>query len=318
MIEFWPRKKAPIEEKPDKSQNDADSEMQKPSPEILGKWDKKMLEEGITNIVEQMLKDFDRKLPDTIILPDTSARPLFFALKPVFVQLEQQIGVPAPTCFAFNAKRTPITLKLAEDQRRLLFGKENTIDSSEELKKHYIDMGTDKIFSGETFIESSVKIAEPETMKDARAVMKERAQQILARVGQSTDKLRIAIVDEYATYQATTAGEIRRAFGMPDMRAYAVFAENTDSVQAGVTVDSSLEDTMNPRRDFKAKFTYSGTNAVGVTKSKRGIQERFSEHIPPNEYILKQKKQLQDEMRAVGERVAARVLEHLKQRQNDI
>jgi hypothetical protein len=75
---------------------------------ILNEWDREILHEGGKNVVKMMLKDFNNKLPDVIVLPDTSARPLYYLLKPLVEKLEKKKNIKKPN-FQFVKTAQPPT-----------------------------------------------------------------------------------------------------------------------------------------------------------------------------------------------------------------
>ena len=305
MLEFFKRKSRNVES----VQKTAPKEMRPPEPqaqEILKDWDKKILEEGLTNVVQEMQDDFNGKLPDAIILPDTSARPLFYALAPVFRRLKEQKGIPAPRFYFFSSERLDVVQSIAEQGFEHEGGKD-TIDTMEELKSYLKSIGY-----SDSMIESQVAISDPERMKAARDTMKERANEVLAYESRYGARPNIAVVDDYSTEGATTAGEMRRAFNLPDMHVYTVFGQSDDATQPGVIIDPFERETMNPARDFKAKLTYSGRDEVGVFKN--AIQhEKYAERTKPAykedaSRLAQGKEQLRKEMRAIGEKIAEKLV----------
>ena len=67
--------------------------------------DARELEEQGTVIVRQFLKDYPQELPDAIILPDTSARPLFYFLKPILDKTSKERGVVKSKIYFFKTNR---------------------------------------------------------------------------------------------------------------------------------------------------------------------------------------------------------------------
>lgn len=236
--------------------------------EMLNDWDREMLEKGLSNIVAQMLEDFGGTLPDAIIFPETSARPLFFALQPVFRRLSEERGMSAPRSYAFSIKR-PLTRDM------------DTMSSEE--------------------------------MREPRKIMKERAKEILHHEQKFNNTSRIAVIDDFATANIRTAIETRGAFDMPDMHVYAVLAMTNVGVQAGVVVDA---DNTDPAKRGGIEFSFSGTSAVGVTKRERYSKrsERIIPEGPEKAAFLQQKKQLREEMHAVGKKTAEVVIKKLREK----
>src|ERR1700683_3007947 len=85
--------------------------------EVLNEWDKKVLEQGVTSIVKEMYKDFGNSLPDTIIFPDTSARPLLYVLDPIFRRISEDKKIPIPKYYLFTTARPQTSLSVYEKLR---------------------------------------------------------------------------------------------------------------------------------------------------------------------------------------------------------
>src|SRR6185503_13468684 len=62
----------------------------------LSQRDQEFLLTGGSNIVRQILRDFPGELPTTIILPDTTARPLYYFFKPILEKVAESRNVSMP------------------------------------------------------------------------------------------------------------------------------------------------------------------------------------------------------------------------------
>src|SRR3989344_6100280 len=113
MLEFFKRKPRNLEPMPKTAEREV-VPSEPPTQEILNDWDKKMLEDGLTNVVQEMLQDFEGELPDAILLPDTSARTLLYVLAPIFRRLKEQKGISAPRFYFFNSERNDAIMSIAE------------------------------------------------------------------------------------------------------------------------------------------------------------------------------------------------------------
>ena len=60
---------------------------------ILNEWDKKILLEVSKNVVDKILKEFRGRLPDGIIYPDESARPLAYLFNPIFEKISKETSL---------------------------------------------------------------------------------------------------------------------------------------------------------------------------------------------------------------------------------
>src|SRR3989344_2048836 len=72
---------------------------------ILNDWDKKILFEGGKNLVGKILEKFEGKLPEAVIFPETSARPLFYLFDPVFTKISEKMKITKPKIFFFKVKK---------------------------------------------------------------------------------------------------------------------------------------------------------------------------------------------------------------------
>jgi hypothetical protein len=247
-------------------QKNQPKESEKPS-ELLGQWDRDVLEKGVKGVVEHMLADFKGQLPDIIVLPETAARPLMYTLRPIFKMLNEKRGLVTPSFVFMNTATPDHSLLMAElsknnfDERGI---DSLTVDTSAELKEYertsLVDYETGELpsYATDDYIDDIVQTSNPEGLKRARETMKERAGEIFAlRPG-----AKIAVVDEFIA-AGSTFNEILRAFGTDDIHAYAVFSENLGP--AGTFVSWSRKEG-NPTEGGKLKLSYSGQDAIGVKK----------------------------------------------------
>lgn len=79
---------------------------EKGKPEILNDWDRDVLERGVLGVIEHILKDFNGKLPDALVLPETSARPLMYAFRPVFQMLQKTATRESPEVLIYEHEET--------------------------------------------------------------------------------------------------------------------------------------------------------------------------------------------------------------------
>ncbi len=274
---------------------------EKNSEVFVSEWDREILEKGAHGVISKILEDFDGP-PDVIVLPETSARPLFYVLRPVFQKLQETGGTQMPRFYFFNTKKPSIALSVEERAKGGFEDEYVTIDSTEELRRLIEEMGYPP-----NVTEHQLKEAEPEKMKEARDLMKERAHEILDRAPGA----RIAIVDEYES-NGYTVREVRRAFSNPELPAYSIFADYPTQTHAGTTINANREG--NPRRHNKAKLTYSDEPAVGVQKNKHEFFEKYTlairnSHDPQD--LEQQKATLRKELIVVGEKVANTILKEI-------
>lgn len=63
---------------------------------FLSEQDQHHLTESARNVINQLLADFPKELPDAVILPESSARPLMYLFQPIFHKVAAQRGVEVP------------------------------------------------------------------------------------------------------------------------------------------------------------------------------------------------------------------------------
>lgn len=74
-----------------------------PPKTTLTEKDRKYLKEGGVKLMREVLKDFPQQLPDAVILPETSARPLVDLLEPVFEQFSADRQTRTPRYYFYDA-----------------------------------------------------------------------------------------------------------------------------------------------------------------------------------------------------------------------
>jgi hypothetical protein len=215
-------------------------------PAALGEWDRTIIEKGLTYVVTEMYRDFGNTLPDAIILPDTSARPLMWALKPSFDQLSKQGIATSPRIYFFKSIRPEVGLSIEEDSfKQQISSKEEYIELKKEARERERsargDSYDDRWEDSDEDIVNRAEEMKPEEMKRARDTMQARAEEILQieneRLGH---KARIAVIDEYATEDALTMQELRSAFHNDELPFYTVFAQPNRYVKTGQEIKSSI------------------------------------------------------------------------------
>jgi len=274
---------------------------------ILNDWDRKYLTEGSRGVIFKMYEDFGKNFPDVIIIPETSARPLFYILKPIFNKLNKEKGTNVPKFVFFNVGQKPDDFQKKYEQKG--FEIKNTEDAKNLLKKEY-----------PTKTEETIAVwaeeMEVEKVNIAKKKMKERADEI-KRYLEKNSNTKMAILDEFEAIGQTN-DLIKKSFNLPSMPSYSI-AGFYDSGALGThgydfTLDTPGEDlteeekghySKNPKHG-RIKFSYSGTRSVGVTKE---YDKKYTTAIRPiNELeakqLAKEKKQLREEMSVIGENIA--------------
>lgn len=243
---------------------------------LLNAWDRDVLEYGLRNVINSMVENFGGKLPQAIVLADTSARPLMYALRPAFKKVIEERGGEMPHFYFFR----PDTFSISDD-----------IDAEEARE------------GGDAYARQELS----DKKASARSSMRVRAEEILAFERRRGHENRsIAIVDEYATEDMHTIQEARKAFGF-DVRAYTVFSQTDSGHSTGLHVEDAEKASLNPDSGG-AGFSYSKTDAVGVTKEHLKARKYSEKTIPSSSAhsarIETLKRKLRQEMGSIGERVA--------------
>lgn len=293
---------------------------------ILSDWDKKYLSLGSVEVVLKMYEDFNKNFPDVILLPETTARTLYYLFTPIFEKLKKEKGTKIPKFIFFNvrAKKPNQIHNMFEDQDQ-----DYEINTSEDLKKALIEYEYSEENQNylkkypenkrsEEDIDKLTEQAEVEKVATGRQNEKLRAEEIKDYLRQNGD-IKIAILDDFSEKQRT-ANDIRRNFEDDNIPAYSIvgFSEEHYSgnrfpkVNAGKIIDS--EGSGDPNPDFKTnhlltgthKFSYSTSKGIGIEKK---YDSKYSSRIETNlqenpEEFIEEKKELRDEMRFLGNDLA--------------
>lgn len=184
-----------------------------------------------------------------------------------------------------------------------------TVDSTGEVED-YLNFAYGDMYPGDK-IRYMAEKSGAEGMKQARDLMKERADEIVSLMGPGAS---IAVVDEFSTASEHTMNEVRRAFKDADLHVYEVFSE--DFSRSGVNVRWNFKNSEgNPDMGGALKLSYSGTDAVGVKKD-RSVHTKYSDVIrnTGDSELPSRKRQLREEMSAIGEKVAAQMAQEVERK----
>lgn len=282
--------------------------------DILNPWDHAVLEYGLRNVCNDLTHDFGGQLPQVILLPDTGARPLMYALRPVFKEIIKKKGGTMPRFYFFKTDKPTHEISSYES----IPGKRARTES-ELIQEEIRDQRRreDKGFSKELSpAELAAKIddfrsnARFDDVMRARKTMQDRACEIReAERKRGFEIPSIAIIDEYATEDATTIKEIRQAFDF-HVPAYTVFSQNNNHHMTGLGLDVFEEiDAKHLNFDgMTASFTYAKTDSIGVKKGKLD-GKKYTEANQPRDAasvqrIAELKQKLRSEMGIIGQEVA--------------
>lgn len=264
----------------------------------LDDWDRSVLKKGLIGLIPKLYKDFGKSLPEVIILPDTSARPLYYALAPSFERISEEKGVSKPRFYFFKSERAYPVVQYIEESRG-----DGTLVTEDDIRNALPEAPPEAV---------QEVAADALGMPARRALMQERATQILEREKRSDGSLpTIAAIDEFASGRASTAMEMRRAFGLPELPVYAVFSKGTARTEYGYQLKPE-DNPDEPFEDSRAKFSYSNTVGVGVYKNAM-TESKYATRVPATYgQPARDKEMLRNEMRELGTALVDKVMEEIE------
>lgn len=247
--------------------------------------DRKIIQIGLRELAKY-LSSSKRNLPKVIVFPETSARPLAFAVRPILKKV-----------YSEKEEKLP----------QLVF------------MKAYKEVGALKDFDEGEISENFFPYVEK--LKEKKKIMQERAKEIIQKV-KIDDFSRMLIIDDFASKKRMTIKVIRQAFQdalkilypkkekiYSDIPAFVFFSkldqpkENIDQPKDNIFVGSFVE---SKPYDLKLSFTYRDSL---IKEPSIGI-EKITEEVEDKErlYVKKSKKAfpmlmriLRKEMRKMGE-----------------
>lgn len=242
------------------TENDLSNPETNPNPEILSERDKKLLLESGKRITERLLSDYPTTLPNVVIYPLAAAGPLADLFDPIFKQVATHRGVPEPqTCF-FSLQGNKAELALAEIWK----------DSLPNEGSGYF---------GERLAAA----------KTTQKLHDTQAREILQTLQGEEGAPSIAIIDDYATEDTTTLQEIKRAFGDPNTRMYALLGQQED--RAGVAIGMIDPD---PKEGRASKGFHYRSNRRALQDTQLSLQDPSATMETP----------LRSNMRELGKQIA--------------
>ncbi len=272
---------------------------------ILNEWDRKILLEGSKNVVDRILKEFRGKLPDGIIYPETSARPLAYLFDPIFTKISKEQNRKKPSVFFLKVNRTDTHTKVFEDSK----GRELTYDETmQELKKMYDSMDSSYALKNHMMNLSTRLVENTHANRftaEERALEIEKYNEELSGKGMIAN---VAVIDDF-TNQGTTATEINYAFGY-DVPYFAIFGttrENPVSEEnMGVVIDTDdYPENITSGSNTKLSYTKAAlAQAVGINKT----ENINSKYVDVNKNQTVEDRRMMDtlrkEMKQLGEQIA--------------
>ena len=269
---------------------------------ILNDWDHKILLEGGKNLVQKILKEFRGKLPDAIVYPDTSARPLSYLFDPIFVKISEEKGIRKPRSFFMKVGHSDTFTTIFEDNE----GRELFYNEVEKMLIEKIETGDTALATHKEYF---FKKAEDTSVK--RSVEADRASEIEKYNDNLSGRgiiANIAVIDDFSN-QGDTRKEINYAFGY-EVPYFSVFGNKNegkvDKDKVGVLIDPDAF-PKNPVNDYSTKLSYTLGDqklTIGVSK-KDNIENQYSEvNQNQTEEVRKRIMQLRREMKELGQEIA--------------
>lgn len=154
----------------------------------------KDLKDNLSLVARKIIEDFPQILPDAMVYPDTSARPLASAMQPIFQRVAQERGVKSPNHYFFSTPDAEFRMA------SILLGRcaDDGITIDEYIKRN--DQGS----------------ALGKRVQHIQSLMDQRAAEIIFYLQQSRPNsehsVELIIVDDLATIFGHTIAAIRRAF----------------------------------------------------------------------------------------------------------
>jgi len=285
---------------------------EKPEP-ILNDWDRKILTEGGEGVMKKIIED--QGIPNVVILPETSARPLYYLFNPSFKKLSQKMKVEPPRFVFFNVSNPDSYTHIFENTKAN-WEDDNVIDVKTSPKdvKDYIDKIFIEVYGLEDF---EVKKKEMEGERHRvdetflkRSVERKHAKELLQNIKEKYgENPKIVIIDDFLL-QARAVNEIRRAFNLK-IPSYSVFStedsSNSKNTRSGLEIfTKEYEENPINKTHTRLSFGYGKFKpTVGVAKDKK---QPLSTPLSKTENFTQedQKKiiQLRKEMEELGNKLA--------------
>ncbi|NVN97267.1 hypothetical protein HXX01_03505 [Candidatus Nomurabacteria bacterium] len=270
---------------------------------ILNEWDKKILFEGSKNVVDKILKEFRGRLPDGVIYPDESARPLFYLFDKIFDKIAKEKDIQKPRAFFFKTHKADTHTNIFEDEE----GREIYYD---EAKEKFLNMINSNDLP--THLNNFI-LSEFEKTHAKRAIEAERASEIEVYNEKLSSRgmiANLAVIDEFSN-QGNTSKEINYAFGY-EVPYFSVFGNKNKSINSissenmGIAIDTENY-PVNEATDNSTKLSYTKhplKRSVGVKKN-NDIDNKYSE-VNHNQTIEDRKmmETLRKEMGEIGREIS--------------
>lgn len=223
---------------------------QKPEFCILSERDQKVLKNSAKNVAEMLLSDFPQELPDAIIFPETTARPLVYIFGPILERAAEQRGVKKPKLVFFQLEQgffesDRLGAKRGIDKRGIKEETESFLEfASDNMKQWYLE-DMQAVYKNYLLL------------KEAN---KKRAEEI-----DNNGKKSLAIVDDFVG-EGRAVEEIRNIFNKK-IPAYALLASNPESAKTKEIKFGGIESYLDKNHPNVFDYEMELKNAIGVVKS---------------------------------------------------
>jgi hypothetical protein len=276
---------------------------------VLNDWDRKILLEGGNRVIHKIMEQ--EGVPDVIILPETSARPLFYLINPSFKKIAEHQNTKPPKYVFFAPSKSDLYTQNIESKAGW----------DEELSEDILDMESFKKYSiGElAFYEGfEEKVSELEHAKSIKSIEntfnnkfidEKRAQELLQKIEKEFgDNPKIIIIDEFIS-NGNTRSNIKRAFHK-EISDYAIFATSGSAGASSVgTVLPVSERNLNPSNGNDTTLSYKNPgikNSIGVIKENGNpiVKALYkTENFTPEDQ--EKIRALRKEIKSLGEQLAS-------------
>ncbi|QQS38381.1 hypothetical protein IPM62_03270 [Candidatus Woesebacteria bacterium] len=282
----------------------------------LTEHDKVLLKNGALKIAQEVIQNYPGNLPDVIVLPDTSARPLRNLFDPIFRSIARQRGVRPPDFVFFQTPggAQKIALRKVNDWGSIAEAKTATQETLINLKKGatlykwFRDRKTHQ--ENDRQIQEQRKVLqEVDKVPEILNQQKLRAKEIVSSC--ATPDPNIVIIDDTMIRSGRTIKLIRTAFGdnTENIRGYVLTAHEplANNVFSAQEIDINSPDAVHPLDYMRDNPDHEGSlrDAYGVEKSDVLI-DPYVQVIRPRS---KQTKILRREMSQIGKDIAKKLRE---------
>ncbi len=264
--------------------------------------DQEYLFRSALSVIDKFLGHYPDKLPDIVLLPEISARPLFYLLNPVIKAVCEERQLKPPTFIYFQTHKGYEMSLIDEDGREIL-------TSVKELRR-MMDFSEESDPVLQDYLRSEIETREGrlEKARKLRNLMKRRAGEIMnysRKIG-ITDPS-IVIFDDYVTEQHSSIDEVRLAFGS-NIPAYCLLQARDVVFPENLQIFTGMEDPYGTTEIATSQgFNYRSKNegnrhAVGVDKDENSL---YVKNSPSRNRVSMQN--LRIGLQSIGQRIAQKL-----------